>query len=63
MEKNRELEGLIPICANCKNIRDDKGYWEQVESYMTRYSGVKFTHAIYPKCAKDLYPDILDCEE
>ena len=58
MENIKKLEGLIPICANCKNIRDDKGYWEQVESYITKYSDVEFSHSICPECMKKLYPDI-----
>ena len=56
----KKLEGLIPICANCKNIRDDKGYWEQVESYITKYSDLKFSHSICPECMKKLYPDFID---
>ncbi|QEE17444.1 PAS domain S-box protein [Promethearchaeum syntrophicum] len=53
------LSDLLPICANCKKIRDDKGYWEQVETYLQKHSDVKFTHGICPKCAKELYGDLL----
>lgn len=56
----RTMRGLIPICANCKNIRDDKGYWKQVEVYIQEHSEADFTHSICPDCAKKLYPDIYD---
>lgn len=66
--KNKELEkalaeikvlrGFIPICASCKKIRDDKGYWSQVEEYITRHSDVKFTHGICPDCMTKLYPEV-----
>jgi hypothetical protein len=52
-----ELRGLLPICANCKKIRQDKEYWEQVETYLSRHSGLEFTHSICPECAKILYPE------
>ena len=51
------LSDFLPICASCKNIRDDKGYWNQIESYLREHSGVEFTHGICPDCAKKLYPD------
>ena len=50
------LRGILPICSNCHNIRDDKGYWERVETYITNRTGAKFTHGICPDCAKKLYP-------
>ena len=52
------LKGFLPICANCKNIRDDQGYWNQVEKYISYHSEAKFTHGICPKCAEELYPDL-----
>ena len=52
------LSGLIPICAGCKKIRDDRGYWDQVESYITKHSEAKFTHGICPECSRKYYPDI-----
>ncbi len=58
LENIKTLSGLVPICANCKNIRDDKGYWNQIESYIQKYSEVQFTHGICPDCAKKLYPEI-----
>ena len=49
----RMLSGLLPICATCKRIRDDKGYWQQVESYISKHSEVTFSHSICPVCAED----------
>lgn len=54
------LQGLLPICANCKNIRDDKGYWRTVESYVKEHSEAEFTHGICPQCMKKLYPGLLE---
>jgi PAS domain S-box-containing protein len=51
------LRGILPICASCKKIRDDKGYWNQVESYIRDHSNAEFSHGICPDCAKNLYPD------
>jgi len=56
----KRLSGLIPICANCKKIRDDKGYWADVEKYISERSDVDFTHGICPDCMKKLYPDIYE---
>jgi sensor domain CHASE-containing protein len=50
-----ELESILPICANCKKIRDDQGYWEQVDLYFTNASNLRFSHGICPDCAKTLY--------
>jgi len=55
----RKLSGMIPICASCKKIRDDKGYWNQVEAYIGSHSDVQFSHSICPECAKKLYPESL----
>ncbi len=57
LSKVRLLSGLIPICASCKKIRDDKGYWTQVELYIKRHSMAEFTHGMCPECAAKLYPD------
>jgi len=54
----RTLRGLLPICANCKKIRDDKGYWNQLESYIHDHSEAKFSHGICPGCMKKLYPGL-----
>jgi len=54
----KTLKGLLPICSSCKKIRDDNGYWSQIESYIRAHSHAEFTHSICPACAKNLYPDI-----
>ena len=51
------LSGFIPICSSCKQIRDDKGFWSQVEAYITKNSEAKFSHSICPKCVQKLYPE------
>jgi len=53
----KQLSGLLPICASCKKIRNDKGYWEQIENYIKDHSEIQFSHGICPDCAKKLYPD------
>src|SRR4030042_1216418 len=53
----KKLSGLLPICSSCKKIRDDKGYWNQIESYIREHSEAEFSHGICPECAKKLYPD------
>jgi hypothetical protein len=52
----KTLSGLLPICSNCKKIRDDKGYWNQIESYIQKHSDALFTHGICPDCMKMIYP-------
>ncbi|MDD8017093.1 MAG: hypothetical protein PHP42_01845 [Bacteroidota bacterium] len=54
----KTLSGLLPICASCKKIRDDKGYWNQVEKYLTEHTEVQLTHGMCPECFKKFYPDI-----
>jgi len=54
----KTLRGFLPICSYCKNIRDDKGYWNQIESYIRDRSDAEFSHGICPECAKKLYPDM-----
>lgn len=49
------LEGLLPICASCKKIRDDNNEWQQLEAYITHHSEAKFTHGVCPECAQRLY--------
>ena len=56
--KVKTLSGLLPICASCKKIRDDNGYWNQIESYIKAHSEAEFSHSICPNCAKKLYPDL-----
>ncbi len=57
LDEVKTLSGLLPICSQCKNIRDDKGYWQQVETYIRHHSDAEFTHGICPDCAKNLYSD------
>jgi len=58
IEEIKTLSGLLPICSSCKNIRDDKGYWTRIESYIEQHSNAEFSHGICPKCAKELYPEL-----
>ena len=53
----KTLRGIVPICAGCKKIRDDKGYWEQVESYVTKHSHAQFSHGLCPECLPKYFPD------
>ncbi|MCX5836016.1 MAG: response regulator transcription factor [Deltaproteobacteria bacterium] len=55
----RTLRGIIPICASCKNIRDDRGYWNKVEAYIRDHSEAEFSHGICPECMKKLYPEFV----
>jgi len=57
-EKIKTLKGLLPICASCKKIRDDGGYWHQVEVYIRDHTDVNFSHGICPDCVKSLYPNV-----
>lgn len=52
------LNGLLPICSSCKNIRDDQGYWNQLETYISNHSEADFTHSICPDCVRKLYPNL-----
>ena len=54
----KTLRGFLPICANCKKIRDDEGYWQQIEKYIQDRSDAQFSHSICPECAKKLYPEL-----
>lgn len=58
LEKVKQLGGLLPICANCKKIRDDNGYWNQIELYIREHSEAEFSHGICPDCAQELYPEL-----
>lgn len=53
----KTLSGLLPICAGCKSIRDDKGYWRRLEAYISEHSQAEFSHGLCPKCAAQLYPE------
>jgi len=56
--KVKQLSGFLPICAHCKKIRDDKGYWNQIENYIRDHSEAEFSHSICQECAKKHYPDL-----
>jgi DNA-binding NarL/FixJ family response regulator len=56
----KTLRGFLPICAHCKKIRDDKGYWTQIETYISAQTQAEFTHGICPECANKLYGQFLD---
>ena len=53
----KSLSGLLPICSHCKKIRDDKGYWNNIEAYIHEHSEAEFSHGICQECAKKHYPD------
>ena len=57
MAKIKVLSGLLPICATCKKIRDDKGYWKQIEDYISDHSAAQFTHGICADCARKIHHD------
>jgi PAS domain S-box-containing protein len=57
LTKVKTLRGLLPICASCKKIRDDQGYWQGVDDYIRKHSLVEFSHGICPACAHKLYPE------
>ncbi len=58
LENVRKLRGLLPICAYCKKIRDDQGYWNQLESYISQHADVTFTHSVCPECSKKIYAEL-----
>ena len=60
LAKVKKLSGMLPICASCKKIRDDRGYWTQVETYIRDRSEAEFTHGICPECTKKLYPELYE---
>jgi len=59
----KTLKGLIPICSNCKKIRTDKGYYQQLEEYISEHSEIKFSHGLCPECADKLYPDYISTKD
>ena len=58
LDEVKTLRGIVPICANCKKIRDDKGYWNQVEKFVSDHTEAEFSHGICPDCAQKLYPEL-----
>jgi sigma-B regulation protein RsbU (phosphoserine phosphatase) len=59
LDQIKTLRGIVPICANCKKIRDDQGYWNQVEVYVRDHTEAEFSHSICPDCVKELYPEFI----
>jgi hypothetical protein len=53
------LREIVPICANCKKVRSDRGYWESVDGYLRRHTDLDFSHGICPDCVEKLYPGVL----
>ena len=51
----KTLEDLLPICASCRNVKDDEGYWRRIDEYLYSRAGVQFTHGLCPACAEKLY--------
>ena len=60
LDEVKTLRGIIPICSNCKKIRDDQGFWKQIELYIMAHSEAEFSHGICQECAKKLYPEFVD---
>ncbi len=58
LDEVRTLQGIIPICSFCKNVRTDAGEWQQVEAYVRAHSEAKFSHGICPNCMRLHYPDV-----
>ena len=56
----KTLSGIVPICSHCKKIRDDAGYWNQVEAFVASHTEARFTHGICPECMAKLYPEYVD---
>ncbi len=63
VEEISTLRGIIPICAQCKNIRDDRGIWNQIEAYISEHSDAKFSYGLCPECTKELYPRMNNSEK
>ena len=62
-EKIKTLSGLVPICAKCKKIRDDQGYWHNLEAYLSAYSEMEFTHSFCTECMDKMYPEASEGKE
>jgi hypothetical protein len=63
LENIKTLKGLIPICASCKKVRNDQGYWQQVEEYVSQHTEADFSHSLCEECARKLYPENFDKEK
>jgi PAS domain-containing protein len=62
LDEIKTLRGILPVCCYCKDIRDDKGYWDQIESYISKHSEATFSHGICPNCMKEHYPELYKSE-
>ncbi len=60
LEEIKTLQGIVPICSKCKKIRNDTGFWEQVDVYVEKHSGAQFSHGLCPDCIHVMYPDLAD---
>ncbi len=60
MAKIKVLSGMLPICSYCKNIRNDEGYWQKIEVFITEHSNAEFSHSLCNDCIKKYYPDIYE---
>ncbi len=58
LEQVNLLSGMLPICSSCKKIRDDGGYWQQIEGYISQHSEAEFSHSLCPECVSKLYPNL-----
>lgn len=58
LDEIKTLRGLIPICAKCKSIRDDSGFWQSIENYVSEHSEAEFSHSVCPECRDELYPEL-----
>jgi hypothetical protein len=60
MTNVKTLTGLLPMCVSCKRIRNDQGYWDQVETYIGKHSDARFSHGTCPECTRRLYPELFE---
>ena len=59
LEEIKTLRGLVPICAKCKSVRDDSGFWQSIENYVSEHSEAEFSHSLCPDCTDELYPGLM----
>ena len=62
LEQIKTLKGILPICSFCKKIRNDKGYWDQLEAYISHHTDAEFSHSICPECVIEYYPEFQEDE-
>ncbi len=63
LEEVKQLRGIIPICARCKKVRNDNGFWMQVEHYISEHSSAEFSHGLCPHCMQEMYPSLSQKED